>query len=165
MLAGLAILWVAEPAFPDSPALETFQGPKGNYYRIPPECLWENDEYKFTLRIPKGAEGCTGDGILSSHGLAIGPSDMPCLDVFKHQAAGIYAGYNIAQSEPVKKWTLMRDNCKAHRVKTTNIVVDGHKFLKCWMDDPDDKSRYMDYVSAQPGWSTELPRRVLMIAA
>ncbi len=39
MLAGLAILWVAEPAFPDSPALETFQGPKGNYYRIPPECL------------------------------------------------------------------------------------------------------------------------------
>jgi hypothetical protein len=143
MLAGLAILWVAEPAFPDSPTLETFQGPKGNYYRIPPGYLWEN-EYN-TLRIPEGVEGCTDDGIISGHGPVIGPGKMPCLEVFKHPAVSIYAGYTIAQSEPIKKLTLIRENCKTHRVRATNIVVDSHQFLKCWMDDRDDKSRYMDY--------------------
>jgi hypothetical protein len=149
MLAGLAILWVAEPAFPDSPTLETFQGPKGNYYRMPPGYLWESEERDVSFRIPKGVEGCTDDGIISAHGPAIGPGDVPCLEVFKHRAAGIYAGYTSSyfSDKPIPKLVIIRKNCKTYRVKTTNIVVDGQSFLKCWgqMDEPDDKSRYMDY--------------------
>jgi hypothetical protein len=144
MLAGLAILWVAEPAFPDAPALETFQGPKGRYYRMPPGYLWESEERDVSFRIPKGVEGCTDDGIISAHGPAIGPGDVPCLEVFKHRAAGIFLGFNV---DPTGRQTLIREICETHRVMTTNIVVYGNKFLKCRerLNDPDDKSRYMDY--------------------
>jgi len=146
-------------AFPDSPALETFQGPKGDYLRIPPKYLWDNSQYNYTLRIPTGVEGCTDGGIMGSHGFAIGPSDMSCLDVFKHRAAGFFASYNLAYTEPVKKQTLIRENCKPHRVMTTNIVVDGQSFIKCWgqMDYGHDKRRYMDYFTfSKPNPGLEL---------
>ena len=144
ILAGLAILWVVKPAFPVSPDLETFQGPNGSYYRMPPGYLWESEEREVALRIPKGVEGCTDDGIISAHGPAIGSNDMSCLDVFKHRAASIYVGFNVY---PEGKQTLIRDTCKTHRVMTTNIVVDGNQFLKCWgqMDYGDEKRRYMNY--------------------
>ncbi len=147
ILAGLAILWIAKPAFPASPALETFQGPKGSYYRIPPGYLWENGAYNFSILVPEGAEVCTDDWFTSSHGPVLGPGNEPCLEVFKHPSVTIYAGYTIAYSDPVDKQTLIRRNCETHRVRTTDIVVDGQSFLKCWgrMDYHDDKSRYMDY--------------------
>jgi hypothetical protein len=147
ILAGLVILGVAKPAFPDSPDLETFQGPEGDYLRIPPGYLWDNSQYNYTLKIPAGVEGCTDGGIMSSHGFAIGPSDMSCLDVFKHHVASFYAGYNLANAESVKKQTLIRNICKTHRVKTTNIVVNGHRFFKCWdqVNNSDGKSRYINY--------------------
>ena len=147
IVAGSAIVWVAEPAFPDSPALETFHGPKGNYHRIPPGYLWEVGAYNYTIRIPDGTEACTDDWIISGHGPAIGPGNMSCLDVFKHPAVTIYAGYTIAYSDPVTKRTLVHKNCGRYRARDTNILIDGQLFLKCWgrMNYLGDKMRYMDY--------------------
>ena len=144
-LAGLAILSIAKPAFCDPSGIETFRGSKGNYYRIPPGYLWEVGAYNYTIQIPRGAEACTDDWIISGHGPAIGPSNMPCLDVFKHPAAVLYAGITIAYSDPIRKETLIQQTCGKHRVKKTSMVVDGHSFLKCWDYDPDVKSRYMNY--------------------
>ncbi len=161
ILVGLAILGCAKPTFADSPAVETFHGPKGDYYRIPPGYLWTNENYNFTLLIPEGAEGCTDNGILSSHGFAIGPSGVPCLDVFKHPAAGIYAGYTIAYSEPVRKQALIQEICKnrTNRPKKTNIWVGDYQFYRCWRgaDQLDANSRYMDYfILSEPNPGIEL---------
>jgi hypothetical protein len=154
VLAGLAILWIARPVCADSTGLETFQGTKGNYYRIPPGYLWENEEYEFTLLIPKGAEGCTDDGIISAHGPVIGPSRAPCLDVFKHPIVSIYAGYI---TEPTSRQTLIRRICDNHYVRKTTIVVDGQPFFRCWdrIDEPGDKNRYMNYSTFREPFLTE----------
>lgn len=156
ILAGVATLWVATPAFSDTPALETFPGPKGDYYRAPPGYLWENEEYEFTLLIPKGAEGCTDDGILSSHGLVIGSKDVSCLNVFKYPSVGIYGEYIIA---PTSKKKLIKIGCGNHLAKNSNIKIDGYSFFKCWgkSDNQNDNSRYMDYFTfREPGLGEEI---------
>jgi hypothetical protein len=159
ILAGLAILWVAKPAFPDSSALETFREPGGVYYRFPPGYLWENGQYNFSILIPEGAEACSQNGVMDSHGRTMGPIDTPCRDVLDHPATRISASYNIAQSEPVGKQTLIRENCRVHRATAANIVVDGQAFLKCLGDSdyPGTASRYMDYFTfSEPIPATEL---------
>ena len=155
ILVGLAILWVAKPAFPDStvpelpfdPTFEKYRLPGGDYYRFPPGYLWENDEYNFSLLIPKGAEGCSKDSIMNSHGQTIGPANIPCPDVLEYPAVSTYAGCTGACAEPMKKRTLIEENCGKYLVRRTNIVVDGQSFLRCWgrMNYPGDKRRYMDY--------------------
>jgi hypothetical protein len=167
ILAGLAILLIAKPAFPESsvieelldPSLEAFREPGGDTYRFPPRYLWENSQYDFSLLIPEGAEGCSKASIMSSHGGVFGPSDMPCRDVLNHGPIGIYASYSSASYDHKTKRALIRENCKKHHVNTTNIVVDGHSFLKCWgqMDYGDDKRRYMDYFTfSKPNPGLEL---------
>jgi len=155
LMAGLAIIWVAKPAFPDStapefpvdPTLEQFRLPGGDYYRFPPGYLWENDQYNFSLLIPEGAEGCSKSSIMNSHGQIIGPVNMPCPDVMEHPAASTLAGCTGGCAEPMRKQTLIEENCGRYRVRKTDIVVDGQSFLKCWgrMNYLGDKMRYMDY--------------------
>jgi len=161
ILVGLAILGGAKPTLANLSAIETFHGPKGDYYRIPPGYLWKSENYNFTFLIPEGAEGCTDNGVLSSHGFAIGPSGMPCLAVFKHPAAGIYANYTLAYSEPVGKRAIIREICtsKTHRSKKTNIWVGGYQFYKCWggANHLGANSRYMNYfILSEPNPGIEL---------
>jgi hypothetical protein len=147
--AGLVILWVTNPAYSDSLSLETFKGPKGNYYRIPPGYLWENGAYDFSIMIPKGVEGCTDDWFISSHGPVLGSSGTPCLKVFKHPSVSVYAGYTsvLYSINAVSKHAVIREICGRHRVTITNISIDGYQFLKCWKyrNYSENKGRYIDY--------------------
>ncbi len=167
ILAGLAVLWVAKPAFPESsiiedlldPSLEAFREPGGDIYRFPPGYLWENEQYNYSLSIPEGVEGCSKASIMSSHGGVFGPSNMPCRDVLNNSPVGIYASYNSAYYRHKTKWALIQENCKKHHVKTTNIVVDSQSFIKCWgqMDYGDDRRRYMNYFTfSRPNPGLEL---------
>ena len=167
ILAGLAIFWIAKPAFPDStapevpldPIFEKYRLPGGDYYRFPPGYLWENDQYNFSLLIPEGAEGCSKNSIMNSHGQMIGPVNMPCPDVMEHPAVSTYAGINRAYSEPVTKQTLIHENCGKYRVRTTNMIIDDQPFLRCWgrVNRPDEKSHYVDYFTySEPNPGLEL---------
>ena len=167
ILAGLVILSVAKPAFPDStapefpvdPTLEQFRLPGGDYYWFPPGYLFENDQYNFSLLISNGAEGCSKNSIMNSHGQTIGPVNMPCPYVLIHPAVSTYAGSNRAYSEPVTKQTLIHENCGKYRVRMTNIIIDDQPFLKCCgrINRPDDKSHYVDYFTySEPNPGLEL---------